>query len=145
MKIEFSYSGIAFTVEAESAVTVRMAAERGGAPARLAELRKGLSEEAARMWSLEDSAAPVGIAAGAPQLVYAAEMDLLSRLISLRRRLAAEAGVPAYVIFQDRTLKEMEEKRPQSLSALSAIKGVGSIRLEKYGEAFLSCIKEAAA
>ena len=144
MRFEFSYGGMVFTVEAESAVTVRMAAEGGGAPARLAELRRGLSEEAARVW-LEESAAPVGIPDGAPQLVYEAEMDLLARLFTLRRRLAAEAGVPAYVVFQDRTLKEMEEKRPQSLEALSAIKGVGRVRLEKYGRAFLAVIRAVAA
>ena len=148
MRFEFSYSGMVFTIESESAVTLRMGAARGGAPARLAELRRGLSEEAARIWGAGEErpeAMPVGLPADAPQLVYEAEMDLLARLFTLRRRLAAEAGVPAYVVFQDRTLKEMEEKRPQSLEALSAIKGVGRVRLEKYGRAFLAVIRAVAA
>ena len=145
MKIEFSYSGMAFTVESEGAVTVRARAERGGAEAQLAELRRDLSEEAARMLGEKTAVRPAAPLDGAPQMVYAAEMDLLSRLVSLRRRLAAEAGVPAYVVFQDKTLKEMEAKRPDSLEALLAIGGVGKVKLEKYGEAFLSCIKGVAA
>ena len=140
MRVEFSYGGMAFTVESESAVTVSVRAEKGEGPARLAELRRGLSEEAARMLG-EGSERPAVLPDEAPQLVYEAEMDLFSRLITLRRRLAAQEGVPAYVVFQDRTLKEMEERRPQSLEELSSIKGVGSVRLEKYGRAFLTAIK----
>jgi superfamily II DNA helicase RecQ len=154
MKVEFSYGGMAFTVESESAVTVYTRAERGGGAARLAELRRGLSEEAARMCHDENvcpnggsgvsAAAPVVLPDDAPQLLYEAEMDLLARLFTLRRRLAAEENVPAYVVFQDRTLKEMEEKKPKDLTALSALKGVGRVRLEKYGEKFLAVIKGAA-
>jgi len=83
---------------------------------------------------------PLALPGDAPGEVYDAEVDLLSRLIALRRRLAAEAGVPAYVVFADKTLKEMEEKRPKDLMALSRISGVGSVKLEKYGKQFLSVI-----
>ena len=54
-------------------------------------------------------------------------------------------GVPTYVVFQDRALLEMAEKRPQTLDAFSRIKGVGKTKLEKYGDIFLSAIREGAA
>jgi superfamily II DNA helicase RecQ len=152
MRFEFSYGGMAFTVESESAVTVSARAEKGGGAARLAELRRGLSEEAARIGrevnicsNGEEGGSQVCLPQDAPQMVYEAEMDLLARLFTLRRRLAAKENVPAYVVFQDRTLKEMEEKRPDSLDALSALKGVGRVRLEKYGEMFLELIRGVAA
>jgi len=75
----------------------------------------------------------------------AEDMDLLARLIGLRRKISAAGGFPPYVVFNDRTLMEMVEKRPQDLAGLSAIKGVGAARLEKYGEEFLAAIKGVAA
>jgi ATP-dependent DNA helicase RecQ len=59
-----------------------------------------------------------------------------------RRELAAEAGVPPYVIFHDATLRELAERRPQTLSNLALISGIGARKLEAYGEAFLSVIRE---
>ena len=75
----------------------------------------------------------------------AAVIDLFARLSGLRREIADAGGFPPYVVFNDRTLQEMAEKRPQDLAGLSAIKGVGAARLEKYGEAFLAAIKGVAA
>ena len=72
----------------------------------------------------------------------AAEEDasLLSALKAKRRALAEAAGVPAYVIFPDRTLIEMAEKRPQTLDQMMGITGVGAKKLESYGAVFLSVI-----
>ena len=56
-----------------------------------------------------------------------------TRLIASRlagRELADAAGVPAYVIFPDRTLIEMATEKPQSLDALRGITGVGAVKLE---------------
>ena len=70
--------------------------------------------------------------------------DLFTRLSSLRRQLAAEADVPPYVVFQDKALREMAEKRPQTEAEFYAISGVGKAKLEKYGGAFIAAIKGAA-
>jgi len=67
---------------------------------------------------------------------------LFEALRSLRRDLAAEAGVPPYVIFHDSTLREMAIVRPASLTALGEVGGVGSRKLEAYGEAFLEVIRQ---
>ena len=60
------------------------------------------------------------------------------------RRLFAEAqGVPPYVIFHDKTLREMAEQMPQNKSEFGLLTGVGERKLEKYSEAFLAVIQEA--
>ena len=66
---------------------------------------------------------------------------LFEALRALRRELAAEAGLPPYVIFHDATLREMASARPASLAALGEIGGVGTRKLEAYGDAFLSVIR----
>ena len=65
---------------------------------------------------------------------------LLSALKAKRRALAEAARVPAYVIFPDRTLIEMAERKPQDLDQMAGISGVGAKKLESYGSAFLSVI-----
>ncbi|NCT68385.1 MAG: DNA helicase RecQ [Rhodanobacteraceae bacterium] len=69
------------------------------------------------------------------------EAALWNALRECRARLAKEQGVPAYVIFHDATLLAMLHERPQTLSALGAISGVGERKLERYGEAFLSVLR----
>jgi len=68
------------------------------------------------------------------------EAPLWDGLRDLRSRLAREQGVPAYVIFHDATLLAMLRERPQTLSALGAISGVGERKLARYGEAFLAAL-----
>lgn len=59
-----------------------------------------------------------------------------------RQQLADEHGVPAYMIFHDATLAEMTENRPQTLAQLANISGVGTRKLEAYGEAFIDVLKQ---
>ena len=68
------------------------------------------------------------------------DASLLSALKAKRRALAEAAGAPAYVIFPDRTLIEMAEKRPMTLDQMMGITGVGAKKLESYGALFLSVI-----
>ena len=72
------------------------------------------------------------------------DASLLSALKAKRRALAEAAGVPAYVIFADKTLIEMAEIRPKSLDTMMGITGVGAKKLESYGAAFLQIITGAA-
>ncbi|WP_151718208.1 DNA helicase RecQ [Gemmobacter serpentinus] len=73
-------------------------------------------------------------------LVSEEDAPLLSALKAKRRALAEAARVPAYVIFPDRTLAEMAEKRPATLDEMARVSGVGAKKLESYGGAFLAVI-----
>ncbi|MEP7041718.1 MAG: DNA helicase RecQ [Dokdonella sp.] len=75
---------------------------------------------------------------GGALAIRADERELWDALRALRARLAREHGVPAYVIFHDATLLAMLRERPQTLSALGDISGVGERKLDRYGEAFLA-------
>ena len=67
--------------------------------------------------------------------------ELFERLKVLRRSLATERGVPAYVVFSDACLLEMAARRPQSEAEFLTISGVGMSKLERYGAAFLAEIR----
>jgi len=66
--------------------------------------------------------------------------DLFEKLRTLRTKLATEAGVPAYVIFSDASLEDMEQKLPRTVSEFAEISGVGRAKLEKYADVFLQII-----
>jgi ATP-dependent DNA helicase RecQ len=68
------------------------------------------------------------------------DTGLFERLRALRRKLASERGVPAYVLFNDATLRDMARVRPGSPSALLAIRGVGERKLTDLGQRFLEAI-----
>lgn len=68
------------------------------------------------------------------------DRELFEALRDLRREIAAEKAVPAYVVFSDRTLREMARHKPQSRIELKRIHGVGERKLEELGDAFLSRI-----
>jgi ATP-dependent DNA helicase RecQ len=65
---------------------------------------------------------------------------LFDALREARRSLAAEAGVPPYVIFHDSTLREMVEKKPRDLNELARVQGVGAVKLQRYGAAMLAAL-----
>jgi ATP-dependent DNA helicase RecQ len=70
------------------------------------------------------------------------EEALLAKLKELRRSLAQEGRVPAYIVFSDATLRDMCRKRPATEAAFLAVSGVGEVKLKKYGEAFIRLIGE---
>ena len=78
-------------------------------------------------------------------LVSDEDAPLLSALKAKRRALAEAAGVPAYIVFNDRTLIEMAETRPETLDQMARISGVGAKKLERYGAEFLEVITGASA
>ena len=73
-------------------------------------------------------------------LVGEEDAPLLAALKARRRALAEAAGVPAYVVFPDRTLIEMAQKRPETLDQMAQVNGVGATKLERYGATFLEVI-----
>ncbi len=70
-----------------------------------------------------------------------ADPELFDVLREVRLRLARERGVPPYVIFHDTTLREMAERRPQTLDDLHDIYGVGAKKAADFGDAFLDAIR----
>ena len=73
-------------------------------------------------------------------LVSDEDAPLLSALKAKRRALAEQQKVPAYIVFNDKTLIEMAECRPKNLDDMAVLSGIGAKKLERYGLAFLSVI-----
>ena len=82
------------------------------------------------------TASSVGSAAAAVR----ADDPLLAALKTWRREQARDQGVPPYVVFHDRTLVELTAARPHSLAELGGVSGIGSAKLERYGEALLAVL-----
>ena len=78
-------------------------------------------------------------------LVSEDDAPLLSALRAKRRVLAEAANVPAYIIFNDKTLIEMAETRPASLDDMARISGIGTKKLDRFGQDFLQVIAGEAA
>jgi len=89
--------------------------------------RRRPSRSLASLGPSSDAASDAGASAG-----------LFERLRRLRKTLADQRGVPAYVIFSDRTLEDMAARRPRSGAAMLRVHGVGSAKLAQYGDAFLA-------
>ncbi|MEG0875360.1 MAG: DNA helicase RecQ [Clostridiales bacterium] len=70
------------------------------------------------------------------------EQNLFGKLRDLRWELAQEAGIPPYIVFSDKTLKEMCILKPQSKEGMLGVSGVGEIKYQRYGESFLRILKD---
>jgi ATP-dependent DNA helicase RecQ len=67
--------------------------------------------------------------------------SLFAILRTLRKQIADEQFVPPYVVFADKSLRDMAEKRPQNLREFEEVYGVGSNKRDKYGKVFLEAIR----
>jgi len=67
---------------------------------------------------------------------------LLDKLKKLRKEIAAKESVPAYIVFSDASLRDMCRKKPTSLVQFEGVNGVGSVKLEKYGDIFTCLIRK---
>jgi len=70
------------------------------------------------------------------------ENELFELLRAKRKALADKKGVPPYVVFSDRTLIDICQKRPSDLAAFNEIHGVGQKKLNDYGETFLAIVND---
>jgi ATP-dependent DNA helicase RecQ len=68
--------------------------------------------------------------------------ELFETLRKKRKALADASGVPAYVIFSDKTLIEMATRFPQNRESLMDIHGVGDVKYENYGQIFIDIIRD---
>ena len=69
--------------------------------------------------------------------------QLFEKLRQLRLEISKRLNVPPYVVFHDKTLREMSARRPSSRAQLLAITGVGERKAEQYGDLFLGVIHQA--
>jgi ATP-dependent DNA helicase RecQ len=67
---------------------------------------------------------------------------LFQRLRALRKRLADEAGMPPYIIFNDASLVDMAQRLPVTMQEFATIVGVGQAKLARYGEQFVELIRQ---
>ncbi|WP_122893973.1 DNA helicase RecQ [Arcobacter peruensis] len=76
------------------------------------------------------------------QEVLSFDEELYEKFRSLRRQMAQEHEVPAYVIFGDKSLKEFSSKLPTTKEQMLEVNGVGLVKFEKYGQEFLNLCLE---
>ena len=69
------------------------------------------------------------------------EDSLMAALKATRWKLAQEEGVPLYVIFSNATLADMARRRPRTIEEFLEVSGVGQVKAEKYGRAFLQTLE----
>ncbi|MDI3515512.1 MAG: ATP-dependent helicase RecQ, partial [Rhodocyclaceae bacterium] len=101
-----------------------------------AEFHLRLERERSRSRTRRRSSATMDIPDGIPTTLF-------DRLRAWRFATAKERNVPAYVVFQDATLREIAIARPQTLAELAGISGVGDRKLEAYGQAILELVAAA--
>ena len=97
-------------------------------------------------WEVMRRQRPVQIVVPAKKPVLEEEVNLkkagmqllYDRLRQLRKKIADEQSVPPYVIFHDSTLKLMAQVQPQTLVEFGQLSGVGSRKLQQYGEVFIT-------
>ncbi|MFD0910781.1 DNA helicase RecQ [Ruegeria arenilitoris] len=118
---------------------VRPDPERHGA-LRMTEAAKPILKGDAQITLRKDTLRKATRRPAVKMMVSDEDAPLLSALKAKRRALAEAARVPAYVIFPDRTLIEMAEKRPMTLDEMARIGGVGAKKLDRYGDTFLEVI-----
>src|SRR5690606_16638608 len=98
-----------------------------------AEFHLRLERERSKGRARRRTAAALDIPGGVPTTLF-------DRLRAWRVATAKERNVPAYVVFQDATLREIAIARPQSRAELGGISGIGDRKLEAYGEAILEIV-----
>ena len=91
--------------------------------------------------ALHDAATPT-----ATRVPVQVELDeeaagLFEELRALRKRIADERGVPAYIVFNDATLRDMASRMPKTDGEFLGVSGVGAAKLDRYGDEFLDAIR----
>src|SRR5450830_565107 len=118
---------------------------------KLTESAKAVLRSESEVWLRRDAevvkqkVSKAGRGANAKEVYTAVSEDPLWYILKAKRtELAREQGVPPYLIFHDSTLLEILNRRPTNLDEMSQISGVGQAKLDRYGEAFLQVLEDAA-
>ncbi len=78
------------------------------------------------------------------EAVYEEKDEIFEQFRTLRMQIATEAEVPAYIVFSDKTLKDLAQKLPQSKEEMLEVHGIGEVKYERYGEDFLALSRKLA-
>lgn len=70
------------------------------------------------------------------------EVEIFDQLRELRKEIATTNKVPPYVVFSDKTLKELSNIMPTNKAEMLNVHGIGAVKFERYGEAFLKLMEE---
>jgi len=81
------------------------------------------------------------VGAPATSIELDVDPDLFARLRAVRKRLADAEGVPAYIVFSDAVLRQMAQSVPRTKIEMLLLSGVGPVKLERYGDAFLEALR----
>ncbi|NOR56474.1 MAG: DNA helicase RecQ [Sulfurovum sp.] len=68
------------------------------------------------------------------------DVDMYDKLRDLRTQIASQKGIPPYIVFSDKTLKDLSNKQPQDKEEMLAVHGIGEVKFERYGKAFLEVL-----
>jgi len=109
-------------------------------PAAVPECTQTKAQNAQEECSPAAPSAPAAVEHTQPQDNTPQDDAMFNKLVALRKSLATADNVPPYLIFHNKTLREMCEKMPADMQAMGNISGVGQAKLEKYGHAFLDAI-----
>ncbi len=73
---------------------------------------------------------------------FPGDPELIELLKTVRKKLAIGRGIPPYVIFSDKTLKDMAVKLPKDAREFLQVHGVGDVKAKSYGKKFLKAIRD---
>lgn len=68
------------------------------------------------------------------------DAEVYDKLRDLRTQIASEKGIPPYIVFSDKTLKDLSVKVPQDKEEMLQVHGIGEVKFERYGDAFLALL-----
>ena len=68
------------------------------------------------------------------------DVEMYDKLRTLRTQIASEKGIPPYIVFSDKTLKDLSSKVPQNKEEMLEVHGIGEVKFERYGEVFLEVL-----
>jgi ATP-dependent DNA helicase RecQ len=92
--------------------------------------------------TVRDARAGSGSTGAAPAETADADPALLDALKRRRLELARERGVPAYLVFADKSLIDMARRRPRTPADMGQVHGMGEVKLAQYGHIFLEVIRQ---
>jgi len=72
------------------------------------------------------------------------DAEVYDKLRDLRTQIASQKGIPPYIVFSDKTLKDLSVKQPQSKEEMLEVHGIGEVKFERYGSEFLSLLLDIA-
>ncbi len=70
------------------------------------------------------------------------DVEVYDKLRDLRTQIASEKGIPPYIVFSDKTLKDLSMKVPQDKESMLEVHGIGEVKFERYGKEFLTLLND---